>query len=296
MYIEDADGSADTTATADTDLKVTVDGEEYTAEANYDMNGDGINDSVVIESDEGYAVFSDVDGDGDADLLVKLDENGDVTSAAGYDEAAGDWVGTDVEDAIGGSGTGVPTDGQDDYSRTGDDVDVTADGAPMIVETPSGGVEAGPPTEDLDGDGVLDTAVVTGDDGTILVVSDVDGDGEADMIGEFGADGRVVVSEHVGDGEWIITESGRLDAEGNFVPDEGFDTDGGSGIDLGGEPDGRGGSFSSAASDDAAWADDAWADDDDDDTGAADRRSYDVSAIFSQPAADAGADAQAQWG
>ncbi|ASO23103.1 hypothetical protein FHR81_003765 [Actinoalloteichus hoggarensis] len=297
MYIEDAGGSADTTATTDTELKVTVDGEEYTAEADYDMNGDGINDSIVIESDEGYAVFTDVDGDGDADLLVKLDENGEATSAAGYDESTGDWVSTDLDDAIGGTGV----DEVGDQHQTGDDSDVlTGDGAPMIVETPHGPVEAGPPTEDLDGDGVPDTATIVGEDGTILVVSDVNGDGEADLIAEFRADGTVVVSEHTGDGEWIVTESGRIDSQGDFVPDPGFGPGDGAGPGVGEEAGGRGGSFSSAVSDDAAWADDAWADDADEaETNVAAARSYDVSAAFGRPdSADAGpdADAQAAWG
>ncbi|AOS66102.1 hypothetical protein TL08_26670 [Actinoalloteichus hymeniacidonis] len=286
MYIEDADGSADTTASTDTDLKVTVDGEEYSAEANYDIDGDGINESIVMETADGHAVYSDIDGDGDADLLVQLDESGDVTSAAGYDEATGEWTYTDPQDIAGGPGSDSIGDNYDDadYGTPGSDADLDSGGTPLIIETPSGTMETGPATEDIDGDGVPDTAVVAADNGSILIVSDVNGDGEADMVAEFRTDDSVVVSEHAGDGEWIVTESGRLDDEGNFVPDAGYGSD--TSNDLSGGP-----ISSAAASDDAAWADEDWGDE-----ATASPVSYDISAAFPATASAGSSDAQAQWG
>ena len=53
-------------------------------------------DTVVVESDSGgYIAFTDVDHDGDADLMVELDEHGAVQGAARFDQTTGEWVPVD---------------------------------------------------------------------------------------------------------------------------------------------------------------------------------------------------------
>ncbi|MCP2333052.1 MULTISPECIES: DUF6802 family protein [Actinoalloteichus] len=214
MYIE---GEAGDTTGDSTDLRVVVDGQEYTGETNHDFSGDGTPDSVLLETDDGYLVFTDSDGDGEADLLVEYDEHGNVTGTAGYDQASGGWVASDPERTLEGNprlDIGELPAGEpfDDASYSGDSI---------LVRTPGGPMDVGAPTEDMNGDGVADTSVVVTEDDVVLVVSDVDGDGDADLIAEFHADGTVVLAEHTGGGEWVVVEQGGLDAQGQYVPDTG---------------------------------------------------------------------------
>lgn len=56
MYVED-------TGAGDGDIRVTVEGEEYTAEANYDLDGDGIDETVTVMTDDGFVAYTDQDAD-----------------------------------------------------------------------------------------------------------------------------------------------------------------------------------------------------------------------------------------
>ena len=71
-----------------------IDGEEYTAEENTDMDGDGANDIAVVETEDGgYLAFADTDHDGTADVAVEYDADGNPVAAAEYDESTGEWTG-----------------------------------------------------------------------------------------------------------------------------------------------------------------------------------------------------------
>ncbi|WP_253771869.1 hypothetical protein [Goodfellowiella coeruleoviolacea] len=200
MYIDESGG-------ADTDIKVTVDGEEYTAQENYDLDDDGVNESAVVETDDGgHLAFSDTDGDGDADLMTEFDENGDLVSQARFDAESGEWVTVDA--------SSDPTAQDADAQGT-----TGGAGQGMTVDTGDGPQQVGPATEDSDGDGVADTAVVRDDDGDVWLFTDVDGDGQADSAIEMTRDGQVTTSQHTGDGDWTVVEQGHIDEQGKYVTD-----------------------------------------------------------------------------
>ena len=232
----------DSTDTSDSDdvLEVEIDGETYTAEENYDMDGDGANDTAVVETEDGTTVgFEDSDGDGTADIAVEYDEDGNPVAAAEYDESTGEWTAEDVENLPPATGDGADdADGSgsdtSDTTETDDTTDTSGSGEDINVDLPGEDVDAGPATYDTDGDGENDTAVVTDTDGTTYAFTDVDGDGEADQAVVIESDGDVTVAEHTGEDEWETTETGTIDEQGNYTPDD---------------------SSSSSASSDAVWAD-----------------------------------------
>jgi hypothetical protein len=220
---DDSDQEATTAGTSGDDtLSVSVEGEEYELEAEYDINKDGDNDTALVQTDSGGAVaFTDVDKDGDADVAVELDDKGNVVGAARFDEASGQWVAVDPNtgQATGGSGnpTGSPT-GDTHQAGTGS----SRGGGEIMVDLPDqDDVSAGAATVDLNNDGTNDTAVIQADDGGVMAFTDIDGDGEADMMTVVEADGDVVVSQHSGEDEWTEVERGHIDEKGNFTPESG---------------------------------------------------------------------------
>ncbi|WP_410660178.1 hypothetical protein [Amycolatopsis sp. lyj-112] len=194
MWVDES-GGTDTEAGASADaVTVSVDGEEYQAELNYDLDKDGVNDAAVIQHDDGTGqAFVDTDGDGDADQYAVLDENGKVVQEAVYDEASGAWV------EAGGAGS-------DDGSDAGTS-------GSMHADLPNGDVEVGPPTIDTDGDGTNDTAIVQTKDGGTIAFTDKDGDGKADIAVETDASGNSTTYEHTGPGQWTETSSGVVNSE-----------------------------------------------------------------------------------
>lgn len=192
MYIEE-------TGAGDGDIKVTVEGAEYTAEANYDLDGDGVDDTVTIMTDDGYVAYVDEDADGRADIMRTVDAEGAVVGQARYDAASGDWV------------------AEQPQQHPGDDDPRGHGGASMVIDAPGGEQQVGPATEDTDNDGRADTAVVTTEAGTMLV-TDVDGDGSADQLVEIGNTGEVTITHHTGAGQWTVVEQGRLDQQGQYTP------------------------------------------------------------------------------
>jgi hypothetical protein len=187
-----------------TDLTVTVEGEDYQAEASVDLDSDGIDDTVIVETDDGSIAFTDTNADGQADLMTQLDTNGDVIGQARFDEATGDWVQVDPDDA---------DFGDVDEQTAGSGTD------PMSVDTPQGQIEVGAPTHDTDADGVNDTIVVQDSAGDTLIFTDADQDGDADFATEITGDGQVTVSENSGDGDWTVIERGHLDEQGQYQRD-----------------------------------------------------------------------------
>ena len=195
MFIEE---SAD-------DLTVSVEGEEYHTEATVDLDEDGVDDTAVVETDDGTIAFTDTDADGQADLMTQLDADGEIVGQAKFDESTGDWVQVDPRD---------PAEGDVDEQ--------TAEGGTetMTVDTPDGEVVVGAPTHDTDQDGKADSVVVQDSDGDTVIFTDADEDGDADYATEITDEGQVTVSEHAGDGEWTVVERGHLDDQGNYQRDE----------------------------------------------------------------------------
>ncbi|HEY0639088.1 MAG TPA: DUF6802 family protein [Pseudonocardiaceae bacterium] len=187
------------------DLTVTVEGEEYHAEAAVDIDSDGVDDTVVVETDDGAIAFTDTDADGQADLMTQLDADGDIVGQARFDEASGDWVSVEPRDPADPEGSDEQTAG--------------SDSGPMTADTPQGQVEVGVPTHDTDGDGVNDSVVVQDSDGDTVIFTDIDQDGDADFATEITGEGDVTVSENTGDGDWTVIERGHLDEDGRYQRD-----------------------------------------------------------------------------
>lgn len=226
MYVDD-DTATDDTTTTDTDtgqdeLTVEVDGEEFTVEENFDMDGDGQNDTAVVQTEDGeYMAFADTDGDGTADVAVQYDAEGNVVAGAEYDETSGEWREENVETLPTPTGDGADdATGTDttDVDPTTDVSDTSADGS-MTVDLPGQDVDAGPATYDTDGDGQNDTAVVSDADGTTYAFTDVDGDGQADQAVIIEQDGDVTVATHTGEDEWTVVEEGSIAADGTYTSD-----------------------------------------------------------------------------
>jgi hypothetical protein len=181
------------------DLTVTVEDEEYQAEAVVDFNDDGVQDTAMVETDDGAIAFTDTDDDGRADLMTQLDADGDVVAQARFDESTGQWVHIDADQAF--------------HTGTGS----------MTVDSPEGETVVGAPTHDTDHDGRADSVVVQAPDGDTMIFTDADGDGDADYTTEITGDGRVTVAEHTGDGEWTEIEYGELDGAPDSAPEAGGD-------------------------------------------------------------------------
>ncbi|WP_199429000.1 DUF6802 family protein [Qaidamihabitans albus] len=203
MWVDESGGTdtAETTGASD-EMTVTVEGEEYSADVNFDIDDDGVEDTAVIEHADGSGqAFVDNDGDGAADEYIQLDAEGNVLAHAEYDEASGDWVSVEP----GGTGTESPG------TETGAGGTITAD-------MPNGEVEVGPATVDTNEDGVNDTAVVEDADGNTIAFTDVNGDGDADVAVIIDSNGDSTVYEHTGDGEWTEADdagAGTGDAGGS---------------------------------------------------------------------------------
>ncbi|MEU5690680.1 hypothetical protein [Actinosynnema sp. NPDC020468] len=191
----------DETGAADGELKVTVEDEVYHAEANYDLDHDGVDDSAVVETDDGgHLAFSDTDGDGDADLMTTFDKSGEIVGQARFDASSGEWVAVHPSD--------------DHSEQTNSNA-----GRSIVVDTERGQQNVGAATDDTDGDGRADTAVVKDEDGDTWLFTDVDGDGHADLATEVTRDGEVTTSKHTADDQWTEVEHGRIDEHGKYVPD-----------------------------------------------------------------------------
>lgn len=195
----DETGGADTTDTGhDGELEITVEGQTYTAEENFDIDHDGHDDTVRLDNEDGTTTaYVDSDGDGHADEYVHTDADGDVVDMARFDTATGDWIADSA-------GPG-PAGGDSDAGHQGD---ITADLA-------DGTVDLGHATVDSDNDGTADTAVVTDADGNTRLFTDTDGDGSADVQTIITPDGESHTYEHTGPGEWTETtgDGARADSD-----------------------------------------------------------------------------------
>lgn len=193
VYIEE-------TGAGDGDIKVTVAGEDYTAEANHDLDGDGIDETVSVMTDDGFVAYVDENADGAADIMQAGDSHGAVVEQARFDAATGAWIAEQPQQH---------PHGDDQHGQPGP--------GSMVVDTPHGDQQVGPATEDTNNDGRADTAIVETDTGTMLV-TDVDGDGSADQMVKLEDSGEVIISHHTGDGQWTVVEEGRIDQDGQYTP------------------------------------------------------------------------------
>lgn len=241
VYVDETSADMDSTDSADAGqdvLTVEVDGQSYEVDENYDYDQDGHNDAAVVQTEDGYMAFHDTDGDGVADTMVELDGQGEVTAAAEYDEASGQWAAADPGSVEAPSGDGADAGGSssaDDSADTTDTgaTDTTDTGAPdatdtsggedMVVDTAEGEMQVGPAEYDADGDGTNDTAIVTDEDGTTYAFVDNDADGQADEAVVIEADGDVTVAQHTGEEEWTTVETGHIDADGTYTSDAAAD-------------------------------------------------------------------------
>jgi hypothetical protein len=232
VYVDETgqDTTSTTTESADDDqLVVEVDTETYEVEENYDFDGDGHNDTAVVETRDGYVAFADTDGDGTADVAVQFDDRGTVLGGAEYDEATGEWAEESPESLPTPKGDGAdtsdrPADEGSDRKADSDDRDTEgpdtgSDRETITVDSPDGDFSAGKPEYDSDGDGTKDTAIVTDADGTTYAFTDADGDGSADTAVVIESDGDVTVTKHTGDEEWAVVEEGHLGSDGSYERD-----------------------------------------------------------------------------
>lgn len=187
------------------DLTITVEGEDYQAEPTVDLDDDGIDDTAVVETDDGSISFTDTDSDGQADLMTRLDADGEVVGQARFDQSTGEWVQVDP----------------DDIERT------TGSGGTMTADTAEGEIELGAPTHDTDADGKADSVVVQERDGDTVIFTDSDEDGDADYATAITEHGQVTISEHTGDGDWTVIERGHLEDDGSYQRDPATHTESG---------------------------------------------------------------------
>lgn len=74
-------------------ITANVEGETYELDATHDVDGDGQDDTAVMQTSDGnYLVVADADEDGVADAAVLTDAGGQVIETAYVDPATGEWV------------------------------------------------------------------------------------------------------------------------------------------------------------------------------------------------------------
>lgn len=163
--------------------------------ATEDLDGDEIADAALVRTDDATLVFYDADGDTEVDVVVKVSDAGEQTGwQRGPD---GEWVEGELDD-----GEGQTTAPEESVEPT--------EPAPEILIDGNGDnqadVSAGPATLDADGDGRLDTAIVTTDDGEAFAAYDADGDGLAEQVAEFDPTTGAILSAQVQDASGAWTE------------------------------------------------------------------------------------------
>jgi hypothetical protein len=90
------------------ELTVEFDGKQYTVEENVDFDGDGDNDTAVLQASDGAVIaIADTDHDGIADVAVEYDEDGNPVAGAEYDPETGEWHPEDFDALPTPSGAGA---------------------------------------------------------------------------------------------------------------------------------------------------------------------------------------------
>jgi len=214
-------------------------------------------DSVVSYTARGAEVYSDLDGDGRVDQIVRVDLGGQVAAwtLGGADAENGNWqlTSTGSIDPFGGITLSEPgiepsaaepsaaepsaADGHVTVSRSDENGNwevVSTDGGDRAQPAGAGHgavpddhiavldhgryIDAGAPQYDMNGDGAPETAVIERA-GVILQYSDTDGDGRADQLLTVNADHSASISL-VSGGGWEVAVQGHIAGDGDFVPTE----------------------------------------------------------------------------
>lgn len=207
MWIDETGGADATDTGHDGELEISVEGQTYSAEENFDIDHDGQDDAVRLDNADGtITAYVDSDGDGQADGYLHTDTEGNVVEMAQFDATTGDWI-ADSE--------GSPTDSTDSDAGAQGDITVDIDGST---------VDIGHATVDSDNDGTADTAVVTDQEGNTRLFTDTDGDGSADVQTIITPDGESHTYEHTGPGEWTETAGSGVSADSDQLWGGGRDT------------------------------------------------------------------------
>jgi hypothetical protein len=180
------------------ELRVDVNGHEYTEQENYSYADDGVVDSVSVDTDDGgHIVYSDTGHTGTADLVTEYDAHDDEVRQAHYDTTTGQWIDLAADDHLAAATTPET----------------------ITVDTANGPHDIGPATIDTNNDGRPDTAIVHDANGDTILYTDSHGDGQADVATELTPDGQVVIADHTGTHQWTEVQRGHLDATGGYQLD-----------------------------------------------------------------------------
>ena len=207
-----------------------------------DSDGDGVGDTLVWDFGDGtWQQLSDVDGDGNADLLVidtngddtadyAISDNGDGSYSVFQPDANGDWTESqsftrdELDAQLPGIGELLDTEITDNSHNP-----IPDQGTDTPVDQPvDQPVDTGSPVPlDTDNDGTDDTVQWNFGDGTWQELRDLDGDGNADVLvidtnGDDLGDYAIVDN---GDGSYTLYQDadgdGQWDDEGQtFSRDE----------------------------------------------------------------------------
>jgi hypothetical protein len=195
-------------------------GDETLGQASYDVDGDGVADSyIMVSGSDEVAVLTDSDHDGQVDTVYKVEADGSVTELQPENGQLVE-VGTGHLDEQGR----IDMDGGPSQPGDGGDVEpgpIGPGGTDGDLTMQDGGqtVDVGAPTADLTGDGVNDTVVLQGTDGSTVLVADADQDGQADNIVQINPDGSVVFAVPDGHGGWVVAGTGHVDEQGGISQD-----------------------------------------------------------------------------
>lgn len=133
MYIEET-GADDGSIGHYGDIRIDGEGGSYSVEANYDFDGDGVDDAARITTDQGFTAYVDEDHDGRADLARTSDHREAALGQSRFDPATGRWLPEQP----------APTPPLGASARAENS---------LVLDTPQGLRDVGPATEDTNGNG-----------------------------------------------------------------------------------------------------------------------------------------------
>ena len=205
-----------------------ADGTGFSGAATYDATGDGTNDTVVVQAEDGsVTTATDYDGDGVADQITVVRPDGTVTVAAADQDGRWATVASGHITEDGGVVFDGPVGGDEPPAgrrrragrRTGRERTPFQGSPPDTSPSATAGTGSTPGAPGT-------TWTVTAPPkppsidagGKVVQVSDTDGDGRADQMLQIQPDRTATILIDSGDG-WQVEAHGVLSADGDFVPD-----------------------------------------------------------------------------